>query len=345
MKFLYLANIRFPTEKAHGLQIAQMCEAFAQAGAELTLLVARRANSPEMDLITDPWAYYGVQHNFRIERIACLDLFWLGPSFERLAFPIQTLTYALVLTLALLFRGADVYYSRDIITLLALSLFKPRRRLFYEAHNVSGSAIGARLQRWCVRRSAVVFAVTGQLAQELQASSGIEVHVAHDGFQIARFANVPDLRSARAALKLPAEAFIVGFSGRLQTIGLSKGIDTLIEAIAALPNLPITLCLVGGPAEIAEALRWHWIAGGLPPERFLFVGHVAPALVPSYIAAFDVCAMPSPNNAFFARYASPLKLFEYMAVGKPILSSDHLAIAEVVHDGESALLVPPENVT
>src|SRR5260221_13293124 len=127
-------------------------------------------------------------------------------------------------------------------------------------------------------------------------------------------------------------------------MGLSKGVDTLIDAIAALPDLRITLCLVGGPADIADSLSGRWLKEELPSERFVFAGHVAPSLVPVYISAFDVCAMPSPNNAFFAYYASPLKLFEYMAVGKPILSSDHPAIAEVVHDGESALLVSPEDV-
>ncbi len=345
MKFLYLANIRFPTEKAHGLQIAHMCEAFVQAGADLTLLVPRRNNTPEMKGITDPWSYYGVQRNFAVRRIMCLDLFSIGRGFERFAFPIQTLTYTLVLAVILLFRNADVYYSRDIFTLLVVSIIKPRRKLFYEAHNISKSPIGGLLQGRCARRCAAVFAVTGKLAEELRRPGGTQVIVAHDGFQIARFANVPDVHNARATLNLPSDAFIVGYSGRLHTMGLSKGIDTLIDAIAALPDLPITLCLVGGPAEIADSLSGRWLKEELPSERFVFAGHVAPSLVPVYISAFDVCAMPSPNNAFFAYYASPLKLFEYMAVGKPILSSDHPAIAEVIHNDESALLVPPEGVS
>jgi glycosyltransferase involved in cell wall biosynthesis len=53
--------------------------------------------------------------------------------------------------------------------------------------------------------------------------------------------------------------------------------------------------------------------------------------------------MTFPTTDHFAYYASPLKLFEYMAVGRPIVSSDHPATAEVVRDGETALLVPPEN--
>jgi glycogen(starch) synthase len=79
----------------------------------------------------------------------------------------------------------------------------------------------------------------------------------------------------------------------------------------------------------------------LPPERFLLAGQVNPDAVPAYLAAFDICTMPFPWTAHFAYYASPLKLFEYMAVGGTIISSDLPAVAEVVRDGESALLVPP----
>jgi glycosyltransferase involved in cell wall biosynthesis len=82
----------------------------------------------------------------------------------------------------------------------------------------------------------------------------------------------------------------------------------------------------------------------MPPERFLLAGQVNPESVPAYLAAFDVCTMPFPWTEHFAYYASPLKLFEYMAVGGAIISSDLPAVAEVVRDGDSALLTPPGDV-
>ncbi len=344
MKFYYLANIRLPTEKAHGLQIMQMCEAFASAGADLTLLVARRINTPEMSRIADPWAHYGIDRNFTIRRVPCLDLFpWL-PRAEPIAFAVQTLTYLLALSIGLLFRRADVYYSRDPLTLLVLSLFKPRRSLIYEAHQLSGSRLGSALQSRCVRRVGAVVAVTGLLGEALRAHGAACVVIAHDGIRAQRFADLPDMQTARARLKLPAQAFIVGYTGQLQTLSMSKGIDVLIDAIARLPERSISLCLVGGPASMADALRSRWIALGLPAERFVFLGQVAPPIVPVCLAAFDVCAMPSPRTEFFAYHASPLKLFEYMASGKAILSSDLPAVAEVLRNGETALLFPPGDV-
>jgi glycosyltransferase involved in cell wall biosynthesis len=343
-RLYYLANIRMPTEKAHGLQIVQNCEAFAGAGAQVTLLVTTRVNTPEMRQIADIYAHYGVARSFTLGRVPCLDLFPLGKWFERVAFPLQTLTYTLMLTLLLLFRQAEVYYSRDVLTLLALSLFKPRRTLVYEAHQLAKSRIGAQLQTWCVRRVGQVVAVTGKLAAELQARGASRVMVEHDGFRVERFADLPDRAAARAALHLPSEAFIVGYVGQLLTMLMGKGIDVLIEAIAHAPDLPLYLCLVGGPEDAAAQLRERWLGLGLPAERWLSVGRTPPATVPRYIRAFDVCTMTFPFTEHFAYYASPLKLFEYMAAGGAILASDLPAVAEVVTDGETALLTPPSGV-
>jgi glycosyltransferase involved in cell wall biosynthesis len=344
VKFFYLANIRLPTEKAHGLQIMQMCEAFANAGADLTLIVPRRANTPEMDRIRDVWAYYGVSRNFDVRYLPCLDLFRVLRNSERIAFAIQTLTYLLVLIGLLLFSRAEAYYSRDGLTLLLLSLFKPRRSLVYEAHQLSKSRAGRFVQSQCVQRVRLVVAVTGQLGNNLRARGAWQVLIAHDGIRLERFADVPDQATARARLNLPADAFMVGYVGQLHTMSMSKGIDTVIEAIANIPDAPIFLVLVGGPPAMAETLRQHWIALGLAGERFLFMGRVEPSAVPLYLSAFDVCAMPFPWTEHFAYYASPLKLFEYMASGRAIVSSDLPAVAEVVRNGETALLYPPGDV-
>ena len=87
MKLLYIANMRLPTEKAHGVQIVQNCEALAAAGAEVTLWAARRVNRLKLHGQQDPWSFYGVARDFKIARIPSLDLHWLLPAFaQRFAF-------------------------------------------------------------------------------------------------------------------------------------------------------------------------------------------------------------------------------------------------------------------
>ena len=95
-KLLYISLMRLPTERAHGLQIMQNCEAFAEAGCEVTLWVARRWNTRQMRRVRDPYSYYGVDRNFSIRRIPCLDLFPLFPADSagaRLAFYLLQFTY------------------------------------------------------------------------------------------------------------------------------------------------------------------------------------------------------------------------------------------------------------
>lgn len=162
--------------------------------------------------------------------------------------------------------------------------------------------------------------------------------VAHDGIRRERFANPPTQAEARAQIGWAQDAFIVGYVGRLQTMAADKGVGTLVEALAQVGSA--SLGLVGGPDDMAEALRQHWLTIGLSANQFLYAGQVAPDKVPLYLAALDVCVIPLPWTTHFAYYTSPMKLFEYMASRRAIIASDLPSIGEVVKDGETALLVP-----
>ncbi len=129
-------------------------------------------------------------------------------------------------------------------------------------------------------------------------------------------------------------------------MAMDKGVGVLVEALATVANDGVGGCeigLVGGPDDMAEALRDQWRALGQPDAAFHYAGQVAPDRVPVYLSALDLCALPSPWTPFFAYYTSPMKLFEYMASGRAIVASDLPTNAEVLTDGESALLIPPSD--
>lgn len=347
-KLLYISLMRLPTEKAHGLQIVQNCEAFAAAGCDVTLWVARRWNTRALRQVKDPYAYYGVEPNFAIRRIPCIDLFPLFPPDgvgARMAFYLLLFSYALMSLIPLLLSRADIYYSRDELLLALLARFKPRRSLAYEAHVLAPAGRGAALQRYVLARVGSVVATTGPLRQNLIAERGAEptrAIVAHDGIRRGRFAELPAQADARQGLGWNADAFIVGYLGRLHTLGMDKGLGNLVDALAPLDG--VDLALVGGPDAMAQVLREQWLAYDLPADRFLYAGHVPPVDVPLYLRAFDVCAMPLPYTAHFAHYASPLKLFEYLAAGRAIIASDLPAWSDVVSHEETALLLPPDDI-
>lgn len=339
-RLIYLSNNRLPTEKAHGLQIVQMCEALADAGYAVTLVAPRRFNTRELRGVCSLWDHYGVRRNFAFTRLPCLDLFPLFPQHP-ISFVTQTLTYLLAILAWLPFQRADLLYTRDLFIGAALALLRPRTPLIYEVHQVHHSRLGQRLQSLLARRAHVV-AITGHLAEHMRALGATRVLVAHDGFRAARFADLPSRAEARAATGWPADAFIVGWAGRLTMLGLDKGVGMLVEALREVEGA--YLAVIGGPEEMVAALRGHWTAAGLDEARFLVTGQVPPDAVPLYLRAFDVCAMPHPWTEQFAYYTSPIKLFEYMAAERAIVASNLPAFAEVVRDGETALLVPPGDV-
>ena len=106
-KLLYISNLRLPTEKAYGIQIAEMCSAFAGAGLEVLLAYPYRKN-PHKNFFN----YYGIQRNFRIKVIPTIDFYFPG-SLDKISFAIKSFISGLLLALYGLFSDADIIYSRD----------------------------------------------------------------------------------------------------------------------------------------------------------------------------------------------------------------------------------------
>jgi glycosyltransferase involved in cell wall biosynthesis len=358
MHLIYTANVRVPSEKAHPYQILQMCEAFAQVGADVRLFHARRKNPPSFQT-DDIWGFYGLERNFEREIIPCLDVYPFGerlPARLRAAWwqwaaLLQTLTYNLALAIRLAREdwSQSIVYSRDPLTLAMLAALWPRRarRLILEAHAFPATRVGLALRRWLIRRLGGVIAITDHLSARYHEMGAPEERllVARDGYRAARFAIEGDPAAWRARFGWLHEAFIVGFVGRFHLMGMAKGLAELTDAVAELAEdreaRPVRLALIGGPDEVADGLRERLAARGLPPEIILYPGQAPAAAVPGYLRAFDVCALPSPWTEFFAYYVSPLKLFEYMASAKPIVATSLPAIAEVIEHEQNGLLAPP----
>jgi glycosyltransferase involved in cell wall biosynthesis len=124
---------------------------------------------------------------------------------------------------------------------------------------------------------------------------------------------------------------VLGFVGFVRDW---HGLDSVIAAMAADPATRLELVVVGdGPA--APALQRQAAALGVA-DRVRFAGLVAHDAIPGLVAGFDIALQPR-----VVAYASPLKLFEYMAAGKAIVAPDQPNIREVLLDGETALLFDP----
>lgn len=134
--------------------------------------------------------------------------------------------------------------------------------------------------------------------------------------------------------------FTVGFVGTLKPW---HGVEVLLDAFARLARTDTStrLRLVGdGPQReaLAEQARRLGIAG-----RVDLVGAVAPEEMPEQLAAMDVAVAPYPTMPNF--YFSPLKIYEYLAAGLPVVASDIGPCADLLDGGRLGVLVTPGDAT
>jgi glycosyltransferase involved in cell wall biosynthesis len=281
---------------------------------------------------------------------------WAGWSYlERTVYSFMLL--ALLVVWRLTGRGYRALYVRDAVCAAWLVLLRPLHgsRVIYEVHDLEAShpskaskwprAFWRRFLPWLDRaaltRSDGLVSLTGAfkewVARRRLRPAG-QVYVIPDAYD-------PDVYfpahtgSARAELGLPATAPIIGYTGLTFAY---RGLDLLVRAFARVreQHPDALLVLVGGRPHEIEELRQLVRECRLPAESVRFPGQVSQPVSAQYLNASDVLVIPETVTTMTA---SPLKLFEYMAVGKPIVCKDMPALREIL-EGDSAVFFEAGNI-
>lgn len=334
MKILYLADLRFPMERANGIQTIETAHALARRGNEVDLVVRR----------TDGRSDEACLHFFGLPAHAGLRLQRVSAPFGRWSF-LGSALWRLARA-----RGLwDFVYTRDLILAdFALRVGKPP--VIYEAHTVAAvfaeeharlygmgrvpswaklSRLDRRERRVCRGANGVV-TITRALANALEDRHG----------KIAPARVVPD------GARLPNELHV--FEGpqsppRVYYVGQLypwKGVDVLVEAMRSVTGAE--LVIVGGLPPEPDLDRLKRLAASLSlEERVRFRGFVPPPELPEERRKADVFVIPLLDSTTARLFTSPLKLFEAMASGRPVVASDLPSIREVLTHEKNALLVPP----
>ncbi|MDX2245492.1 MAG: glycosyltransferase family 4 protein [Bacteroidia bacterium] len=331
MRIFYLSNSLIPSTKANSIQVMKMCQAFSNQGNEVTLYCRKppAAETPE-----NIFRYYGIENPFRIESI----------HLPRVQFLSRILFSVIVLWRLRKENAEGMIYGRDRYLLGALSMLGLLRRPFaFEAHTPPSDGFQSYLQKkiFSHRKFVRLVVISEALKNEYLRRYGKlldgKIIVAHDG---ADGAQIPEKLILNENSFPERPTFKVGYIGHLYP---GKG----MEMIAALPELlpEVEFHVVGGnPEDIA---KWK---NKVNASNLIFHGFVAPEKVYDYMAEFDVMLMPYQPNVLVGNkkidigsWMSPLKLFEYMGGGKPIIASDLPVLREVLTDGRNALLVEATN--
>jgi glycosyltransferase involved in cell wall biosynthesis len=306
---IVLFSGRFPSEKADSLFAHENARAFAERGLETILLAPRRFGRgvsgkypytvvyiPTIDLAHVP-IVWGIASYLNLLVFSCSAYFWLRKNAH----------------------ANDFVLCNEPLPLFAAS-FAVKRTLF-EIHVLP--VRHAWFYRAFFRRVLLALPINAWNAKlaERHGLSPERIIVARSAVDTDVF-KVLDKSEARAVLGLPAGATIAVYTGHL--FGW-KGVDTLAEAARLVPEIQIVFA--GGIERDVARFREQY--GSLP--NITIVGFVPHEKMPLWQAAADVLVIPNSGKSKISRhYTSPMKLFEYMASGRPILASDLPSIREIL---------------
>ncbi len=329
MNISYVAHIRLPTEKAHGYQIMRVCSELSKLGHEVTLYVPYRR-----DYQDDPFAWYGVEKNFDVVHVRCME--WM--RFVRVLGPFAFFAQQLSFLLSLWRRGGTqedtAIFTRDPLAVWFFA--KKGIPVAYNAHT------------WPHKRTLITYLLKG--ARGIVANSSGTALVAKEISDVPTTVihNATDANPFRASSKsqlrtelhLPLEKKIALYSGHLYTW---KGSSLLLEAALRLADRKdILIAVVGGREEDVRKLNVQIRGKNL--HNIILLGYQKKELIPKYLASADLLLLPNTaGTEESVRFTSPLKLFEYMASGVPILSADLPSLREIVSD-EQVYFFPPGDV-
>lgn len=319
-----------PTDKAHGYQISKTCEKFAALGNEVELLVPNRKNYVADDLFD----YYGLKKNFNVTKIPCPDVIFLSHYIGALAFYAQTFFFSAKLFIKKVERESLIY-SRDIFSIL---IFRLRGfDVVYNAHNWS------KKMKWFMK----IF-----LNKDLKIvcnSEGTRKQIAKDGFansiavpngvDLEEFDNLEDKFEIRKNFELPADKKIIMYVGHLYEW---KGVGVVLDSAKLLRDKKDAIfVIVGGDEEERKEYTAKIINEGV--KNMLFLGHKLKKDIPRYLKSADVLLLPNiATTKESVNYTSPIKMFEYMASGVPIIASNLPSIREILNK-KNSFLVEPNN--
>lgn len=322
MKILYLSGFPIPSRAAHAVHAMKMCQALAKNGHEVTLFAYGREHEGTEDL----HEYYGVQKIFSVKLM-----------------PRVGIGGATLLSLPRLYRELRARERRDTLayarSIYGVSLAaRMGFRTIYEAHAPPPHVLIHRLEkRLFAREEFQKLVVISESLKRIYLSTytGIRrLEVCHDA------ADIPPA-GAGPAYAWPGRPprLQVGYVGHLYR---GRGIDLILGCARRLPDHDFHI--VGG----TEPDLQHWRPQG--GVNVHFHGFVPPAWVPMILSRCDVLLMPyqkglslGGRNIDTSGWMSPMKLFEYMAARRAIISSDLPVLREVLNEG-NALLVRPDDL-
>lgn len=331
MNILYIVNIRIPTEKAHGWQIAKTCEMLASRGFAVELVVPKRENHITDDIYT----YYGIRNNFSVRVVrsfsCCIGL-WGGMLWYVLS---RAFFFLKACVLPVMKEAVIITRDPEISFIMSLRGYN----VVYHAHKVPK-------KRWRVLYALLLRKVSHIMCNshgtaEAHKELGLkQTTVIPNAVDVENFICTHDTNSLRKNLGLDDNAVLAMYAGHLYEW---KGVDTVVGAASFLTaqNPHVRIVCVGGTSQ--DVAKYQKIVQEKKLTNITFIPHVPHEKISDYMCAADVLLLPNTTiSEESIRFTSPIKLFEYLATGKPIVASDLPSIREILPE-DVGMYIPADD--
>ena len=328
MKIACIATSQVPSNTANSIQVMKAVDALQQAGHEACLWVPEEGSADAVELTN----FYGLKSSFDVHRLPSLKV-------------LKRYDFAWAALRATRKWGADLVYtwfSPDAV--LALWSGIPA---ILELHDMPTGKAGPRWFRSFAKAGGKkrLMVITDALQRALETEYKLrfdpqEVQVAPNGVDWQDYADMPDAQQARTQLGLPDQPTAV-YTGHFYA---GRGMDMLFALAQRLPQLHF-LWVGGRPRDV---IQWEMKLDSAAVKNVTLTGFVDKGDLPLYQAAGDFLLMPyekaiaGSSGGNSAAICSPMKMFDYLAAGRVILSSDLQVLHEVLNK-KNSVFCPAED--
>lgn len=324
MKITYLSNSIIPSRYANSVQVMKMCEALAKNGHDIVLYARKPSNK-----IKNVYRFYGVSEVFKIKWKEWPNLRGVGGFIfaYRVNKDLQNN------------QLPDLIYGRSHQCLFLAR--KHRIPMIFESHSIPKNYLEKEvIKRITKKDSLVKTVVTSDAIKEVYKNEfpwldKNKLVVVRNGADVVREKDDKPILISGSAIK-------VGYVGHLYP---DKGIDIIHKVAQKLPKLEFHI--VGGSEK--DVAFWSNV---IKLDNVTFHGHVPNSDLTNYYRSFDILIAPYKKTSIsfggsnsVDKYASPLKIMEYMAQKKPIIASDLPMVKETIRHMENGLLCKPDDIT
>jgi glycosyltransferase involved in cell wall biosynthesis len=342
MRIALIAPTYLPAHRANTIQVMKMAQAITNLNHQVVVFVPYSDHDNHEGVI--PWEQlaelYGLSNKFQLE--------WLHikPWMRRY-------DYGYLAVHAARKWRAELVYTR--LPQAAVLAARTTIDTVYEVHDLPQGYVNPRLLRNYLRAPGArrLIVISKALYNDIVEHYDIPnitrfTLVAFDGVDIDRYRHLPEPRKARLVLSdefnlnIDVDRFTVGYTGHFYS---GRGVSLILDIAERLPL--INFLLVGGESEKVKQVRQELESRNI--ENVILAGFIPNSKVALYQAASDVLIMPyqhkvaGSSGGDISRYLSPMKLFEYMACGRAILSSDLPVFREVLNR-DNAILISAEDI-